>query len=71
MDVRFVSARVNGALVEVAVGTTLAELVKEVSPDTRGIAVAMNREVVPRSLWCDRVVDEGCDVEILGPAAGG
>ncbi len=37
----------------------------------RGLAVAVNAEVVPRSAWSQYVLREGDKVEILGASQGG
>jgi len=39
--------------------------------DRRGLAVAVNGEVVPRSTWAERPVGDGDQVEILTVAQGG
>lgn len=39
--------------------------------DHRGIAVAMNGEIVPRGEWMTTVVVEGSIIEIVSAAAGG
>jgi sulfur carrier protein len=66
-----VRARVNGVDVEVPTGTTLADLVARSCPSDRGVAVAVDRTVVPRSRWAEVVVAEGCSVEMVTAAAGG
>jgi sulfur carrier protein len=66
-----VSVSVNGALREVAAGTTVAALVHELGAGPRGVAVAIDRVVVPRSAWGEVVVEEGAHVEIVAAAAGG
>jgi sulfur carrier protein len=38
---------------------------------TRGVAVAIDGEVVPRSAWSSTVVVDGSHVEIVTAAAGG
>lgn len=64
-------ATVNGDLVELAEGTTVAEVVNSVCPSDRGIAVAIDSEVVPRSRWTVVEVSEGAKVEVVTAAAGG
>ena len=39
--------------------------------ERRGLAVAVNGAVVPRSAWDDVVVAEGDEVEIAAPLQGG
>ncbi len=52
-------------------GTTVADLVDRHRDSPRGVAVARNEEVVPRSRWDDTVVAEGDRFEILTAAQGG
>ena len=62
---------VNGDELDLSLGTTVAELVEAVCERTRGVAVAIDREVVPRSSWATVVVTEGSVVEVVAAAAGG
>jgi sulfur carrier protein len=62
---------VNGDELVLAAGTTVAELVEVVCPVTRGVAVALDREVVPRSSWGRVVLVDGSVVEVVAAAAGG
>ena len=62
---------VNGEPHPVAPGTTVADLVAERCPSPRGVAVAVDGEVVPRSTWEVTLVDDGAAVEIVTAAAGG
>lgn len=64
-------ATVNGQRVELAAGTTVAEVVAGLCPSGRGVAVAVDREVVPRSRWPEVVVAEGATIEVVTAAAGG
>lgn len=47
------------------------DLLGRLDLDRRGLAVALNGEVVPRSTWADRAVADGDEVEILTIAQGG
>lgn len=49
----------------------LQELVAELAPSLRGIAVAVNGEVVPRSAWPRHLLADGDRIEVLSAAAGG
>ena len=66
-----ISVTVNGTPTTFADPPTLDALVADLRPDRRGIAVARNDEVVPRSTWADVVVDDGDRIEILSAAQGG
>ena len=62
---------VNGESEDVAATTTVAELVARHRPSPRGVAVARNEEVVPRSQWDQTVAADGDRFEILTAAQGG
>lgn len=62
---------VNGAVRDVAAGTTVAALVAELVATERGIAVSVDRAIVPRSEWTSHTLREGASVEVLAAAAGG
>ena len=67
------SALVNGAPRTVADGTTVADLIAELGHDPagRGIAAAVNGEVVARAQWTTTTVGDGDRVEILAAIGGG
>ncbi|WP_419923836.1 sulfur carrier protein ThiS [Candidatus Poriferisocius sp.] len=58
---------VNGEAREVSPDCTVGRL----APDQRGVAVAVNREIVPRSRWSEALLAEGDRIEILEAAKGG
>jgi len=62
---------VNGAARVMAPGATVADLVTSWCPSPEGIAVARNREVVPRSEWTTTPLAPRDVVEIVTAAAGG
>ena len=63
---------VNGTERELADGTTVAELVaSEGAASGRGVAVAVDAEVIPRSAWQDERLAEGQRVELLAAIQGG
>jgi len=61
----------NGAPMSVEAGTTVGSLIDASATDRRGIAVAVNDEVVPRSQWDHTRLSEGDRVEVLTAAQGG
>jgi sulfur carrier protein len=63
--------RVNGSAWEGAPGTTVADLVAAWCESPKGVAVARNGEVVPRSGWAATGVEPGDRIEIVTAAAGG
>jgi sulfur carrier protein len=62
---------VNGASMTCATGTTLSEIVQMVAGTQRGVAVSIDREVVPRSTWSRVELHPGARIEVLVAAAGG
>ncbi len=62
--------RVNGAAREGG-PVNVRALLEEMGLDGRGIAVARNGEIVPRSLWDETILDVKDVVEIVTAAAGG
>jgi sulfur carrier protein len=61
---------VNGAARDVEV-LSVEGLVAELTAARRGVAVAVNGEVVPRSAWPGAVLRDGDRVEVLTAAQGG
>ncbi|MFE0591173.1 sulfur carrier protein ThiS [Micromonospora echinospora] len=62
---------VNGVGRSLPDAATVADLVREVTADQRGVAVAVNGEVVPRAGWPTTALRDGDRVEVLSAAQGG
>ena len=64
---------VNGEERSLEPGTTVADLVASLGApaDGRGVAVAIDTEVVPRSSWGETVLMPGARVEVLIAVQGG
>jgi sulfur carrier protein len=62
---------VNGEERALGATTTVEGLVAELGLEPRGLAVAVNGEVVPRSAWPAHLLADGDQVEILTVAQGG
>jgi sulfur carrier protein len=62
---------VNGQPWDGPADLTVSGLVAVWCPSPRGIAVARNGEVVPRSAWSTTAVAAGDSIEIVTAAAGG
>ena len=64
---------VNGKQQGHGAGEPLAALLGllDVEPDARGVAVAVDGEVVPRAAWSTFEVPEGARVEVLTAMQGG
>lgn len=66
-----VKVRLNGDPCVLVAGTTLGTVVDQLGRGRRGMAVALNAEVVPASRWDGTVLADGDQVEILTAAQGG
>lgn len=55
---------------EGTVAAVLAQL-EDLPPEGRGVAVAVDGEVVPRGAWPQHVVPEGARVEVVTAVQGG
>jgi sulfur carrier protein len=64
---------VNGEPRDVPGGTPVADVVAELLGGSggRGVAVALNGEVVPRTAWAQTLVSESDRVEVLTATQGG
>lgn len=66
-----ITIRVNGAPQRVPEDMTVEALLERLGHDPRGLAVAVNADVVPRSSWPATQLADGASVEILAAAQGG
>jgi len=68
-----IALQLNGEPMEVRTGATIADLVGALTAqdDPRGVAVAVDRCVIPRSEWATTPARAGSLVEIVTAAAGG
>ena len=62
---------VNGEAQELTEPVTIAALVETLDLAGRRIAVEVNEELVPRSTFADRTLDDGDHVEIVHAIGGG
>lgn len=64
---------VNGSERELGQGESLVAVLEllDLTPDARGVAVAVNGEVVPRAGWRTFEIPEGAHVEVLTAMQGG
>jgi sulfur carrier protein len=68
-----VKVLVNGNETELAPGATVQAALDELDLPAagRGVAVAVDAEVVPRGRWGERELQEGARVEVLRAIQGG
>ena len=62
---------VNGDARELPPGATLADLVTQLVPSPKGVAAAVDGEVVPRRAWPDTPLIDGSVVEVVTAVQGG
>jgi sulfur carrier protein len=66
------TVRINGEGHDLAGDTTVADVVRTlVQHSERGVAVALDGDVVPRSEWDTTVLRDGAHVEVLRAVQGG
>jgi sulfur carrier protein len=65
--------RLNGEAAELAAGGTVADAVALLlaGDDPKGVAVSLDRSVVPRSEWASTPVPAGSLMEVVSATAGG
>ncbi|MDT7725789.1 MAG: sulfur carrier protein [Actinomycetota bacterium] len=63
--------QINGEWRDFPDDSTVAQLVREVGIPERGVAVALNGEVVRRGQWTETVVARGARIDILTAVQGG
>jgi sulfur carrier protein len=61
----------NGERCELPDGATVETVVRELGAPERGVAVAVDGEVVPRADWAGTRVRDGQQVEVLRAVQGG
>jgi sulfur carrier protein len=68
-----VNVTVNGEPREIGDGATVASVVEmlDVAPGARGVAVALDGEVVSRGRWAQTELSEGSTVEVVAAIGGG
>ncbi|MGN6872472.1 MAG: sulfur carrier protein ThiS [Solirubrobacteraceae bacterium] len=64
---------INGSRREFSEGATVASVVAALpnAPEGRGVAVAVDGEVVPRARWANTELREGANVEVVVAVQGG
>ena len=62
---------VNGEASDLAPGTTVEQLLARLEAGPRGVAVAVDAEVVPRGAWATHTLADGAQVEVVTAVQGG
>jgi sulfur carrier protein len=71
MSAPAIQAHVNGEPWQLPAGATVADVVARLSAEPRGIAVALDGSVVPRTTWGATPVPAGAQLEVLTAVQGG
>jgi sulfur carrier protein len=66
-----VNISLNGEAMVVPDNATVADVVSSLAHDEKGVAVALDREIIPKSEWHDVHLHEAARIEVLMAAAGG
>jgi len=61
----------NGRAATLEPTATVADVVATLLQEPRGVAVSVDREVIPRSAWSATVLHDGALIEVLTAASGG
>ncbi len=62
---------VNGEYREFSTGTSFSELLKSIHIDERYVAVELNRKIVPRTQFSEKLLMENDTLEIVTFVGGG
>ena len=63
--------KVNGKEMDIDREITLSDLLERLDIVPKGIAVEVNREIVPKSLYGEKVIKAGDIIEIVRMVGGG
>ena len=63
--------RVNNQPVSLDPPFSLEQLLKKLNRSTKGVALAVNQQIINRSLWAEHILDDGDTVTLIQATAGG
>ena len=63
--------KLNDKTYEPAEGTTLERFMQELDMPLRGVAVAIDYEVIPRGQWSETVLEDGMELMVIHAVSGG
>jgi len=66
--------KLNSSIIEISDNTTLKELLQKelnITPEKKGIAVAINETIIPREKWETTYLYENDEILIITAAQGG
>lgn len=62
---------INGQPKEVDKNMGMSELLQHLDIGTKGVAVAINDRIIPRTQWDSFIVEDGNDITIIRATCGG
>ncbi len=66
-----ITAHINGISEEIKFGTTISGLINELNITNKKIALEVNGEIIPRSQFDSRMLEDGDQIEIVTAVGGG
>jgi len=69
--INMITAHINGISEEIKFGTTISGLINELNITNKKIALEVNGEIIPRSQFDSRMLEDGDQIEIVTAVGGG
>lgn len=66
-----IAVLINGTSKEIKIGTTISQLVSQLNITDKKIALEANGEIIPRSQFGFRILEDGDQIEIVTAVGGG
>ena len=66
-----ITAHINGISKKIEFGTTISDLIKKLNITNKKIALEVNEEIIPRSQFDTRMLQDGDQIEIVTAVGGG
>ena len=66
-----IAVHINGTIKEIQTGTTISALTNDLDVAHKKIALEINEEIIPRSQFDSRILQNGDKIEIVTAVGGG
>ena len=66
-----ITARINGISNKIEFGTTISDLINKLNITNKKIALEVNEQIIPRSQFDTRMIEDGDQIEIVTAVGGG
>ena len=66
-----ITAHINGISKQIEFGTTISDLINKLNITNKKIALEVNEEIIPRSQFDTRMLEDGDQIEIVTAVGGG